>query len=70
MKVYISGPITGDPDYKKKFSEAAERLRKARASVVDPTGDDRKVIKMFALMKDGSFWPLHELEGMERSGND
>ena len=24
MKVYLAGKITGDPDYKKKFEEAAE----------------------------------------------
>lgn len=28
MKFYLAGPITGDPDYKKKFGAAAEIFRK------------------------------------------
>ncbi len=27
MKYYIAGPITGDPDYKRKFAAAAEIFR-------------------------------------------
>ncbi len=37
MKIYISGPITGNPDYKKQFSEVATKLRSEGHQVLDPT---------------------------------
>lgn len=35
--VYIAGKITGDPDYKAKFTAAREALEAAGFVVVDPT---------------------------------
>jgi hypothetical protein len=37
MKVYISGKITGDPDHKRKFDEAEEKLREMGHVVLNPT---------------------------------
>lgn len=36
MKVYISGKITGDDDYKEKFKKAEERLRSKGYAVMNP----------------------------------
>lgn len=36
MKVYISGKITGDPDYKAKFGKAASELRAAGHTPINP----------------------------------
>ena len=40
MKLYLSGKITGDPDYKKKFREARFQLEAAGYEVLDPTNFD------------------------------
>ena len=36
MILYLSGPITGVPDYKEKFDEAAEQLRGRGFTVLNP----------------------------------
>ena len=36
MRVYISGPISSDPDYAEKFAAAFERLEKAGYDPVNP----------------------------------
>lgn len=36
MKVYISGKITGDADYKKKFANAEEMARAVGFEVFNP----------------------------------
>lgn len=36
MKVYISGAITGNPDYKKQFAAAEEKLTAAGHCVMNP----------------------------------
>ena len=36
-KVYISGPITNDPNYKKKFTEVGAKLALLGLIPVDPT---------------------------------
>lgn len=36
MRIYISGPITGDPDYARKFSRAAEALRAKGLDYINP----------------------------------
>jgi hypothetical protein len=36
MKVYISGKITNNPNYKKQFEEAEKRLKKAGNIVMNP----------------------------------
>jgi len=36
MKVYISGPITGHPDYMERFSEAEEKLKEQGHEVINP----------------------------------
>lgn len=36
MRIYISGPITNDPDHEAKFNAAAERLRKAGHTPANP----------------------------------
>ena len=36
MKVYISGKITGDPEYREKFQSAKERLEKLDHIVLNP----------------------------------
>lgn len=36
IKVYLSGKITGDPDYRKKFAIATEKLQKAGYTVLNP----------------------------------
>lgn len=35
-KVYIAGPITGDPDYKQKFAAVEEKLRELGLEPVNP----------------------------------
>jgi hypothetical protein len=37
-KVYISGPISSDPDYKGKFAAVAEKLKELGLEPVSPTG--------------------------------
>lgn len=36
MKLYLAGKITGDPNYKAKFAEAARALRSTGHSVMNP----------------------------------
>ena len=36
-KMYISGPITGDPDFMEKFAEAEKHLKARGFEVVNPT---------------------------------
>ena len=36
MKVYIAGPITGHPDYKKEFRKAEQLLKEQGALVMNP----------------------------------
>ena len=36
MKIYIAGPITGVPDYEKKFAQVAERLTEQGHIVINP----------------------------------
>lgn len=36
MKIYISGKIAGDPDYKGKFARAAAQLERMGAAVINP----------------------------------
>ena len=36
MKIYISGKIAGDPDYKRKFARAAAQLERQGATVINP----------------------------------
>ena len=36
MRVYISGPITGVPDYMDKFAEAEKELKEKSYTVVNP----------------------------------
>lgn len=36
MKIYISGKIAGDPDYKGEFARAAAQLERLGATVIDP----------------------------------
>ena len=37
MKVYLAGKITGDPNYREKFAEAAKKLEE-RAGVTEKGG--------------------------------
>lgn len=38
MKVYLAGKITGDPNYREKFAEAAKKLEeRAGVTVISPT---------------------------------
>jgi len=37
MKIYIAGKITGDPDYYRKFQDAALKVRMAGHIVITPT---------------------------------
>lgn len=46
MKIYISGPITGNPDYKKQFADAATKLRKEGHQVLDPTVWSREGLEL------------------------
>ena len=36
MKIYISGEIAGDPNYKGKFARAAAQLERLGATVINP----------------------------------
>ena len=36
MKIYISGPITNNPDYEKQFAEAEEKLLSQGHLVINP----------------------------------
>lgn len=38
MIAYLSGPMRGKKDYKKAFNEAAEKLKKGGATVINPAG--------------------------------
>lgn len=40
MTIYISGKITGNPNYKEKFAEAAQELRAWGYSVINPATED------------------------------
>lgn len=35
-RIYLSGPITGAPDYKQRFQEAEEELKAAGYRVINP----------------------------------
>lgn len=37
QRIYISGPITGHPDYKEHFAQAADIVRKNGCHAVNPT---------------------------------
>lgn len=37
MKIYISGPITGTEDYRRRFAKAENALRAAGHEVINPT---------------------------------
>ena len=37
VKIYISGPISDDPDYKAKFAKAHQMLEQCGFEVLDPT---------------------------------
>lgn len=37
MKIYISGPITNNPNYREDFQAAAEMLKAKGHTVLDPT---------------------------------
>lgn len=44
MKVYLAGKITGDPNYREKFAEAAKKLEeRAGVTVISPAGGERMV---------------------------
>lgn len=36
MRIYISGPITKDPNYKTKFAKAAAKIERAGHKVINP----------------------------------
>lgn len=36
MRIYISGPVTSDPDYRKRFQEAEDKLRMQGHDAVNP----------------------------------
>lgn len=36
MIIYLAGKITGDPDYRRKFSAAAYRMRREGHTVINP----------------------------------
>lgn len=40
MKVYISGPITGNPNYKTEFGRIEDALKKRGYEVVNPAADE------------------------------
>lgn len=35
-KIYIAGPVTGDPDYIEKFNKAEEKLKGEGWTVINP----------------------------------
>lgn len=43
MKVYIAGPISGDPDYKAKFKDREMKLKSMGYLVVNPAVDGEKL---------------------------
>lgn len=44
MKIYIAGKITGDPKYRERFREEAERLEQAYCSYTGkPSGESWEV---------------------------
>ena len=63
MKIYISGPITGDATYLESFKKAAKYLRHLGNEVVDPTTIDPppKPIGNFQ-----SIWAYYMREGIKR----
>ena len=40
MKVYIAGKITGNPDYKKQFKAAEDKLKAYGHTVLNPVKDE------------------------------
>ncbi len=45
MKIYISGPITNDPDYMEHFNEAEERLKAKGYEVINPARSINDLMK-------------------------
>ena len=45
-KIYISGPITGDPDYVAHFKQHREKLENKGFQVLDPTVWTRENLKL------------------------
>lgn len=46
MRVYISGGITGIPDYKERFAEAEEKLKEEGYEVINPAKIDEALPKL------------------------
>lgn len=46
MKIYISGKIAGDPDYKGKFARAAAQLERLGATVINPATAPKGLTKL------------------------
>lgn len=42
-KIYISGPITGNPNYKEQFATISRRLEKDGHIVIDPSVETEKL---------------------------
>lgn len=75
MKIYISGPITGWPNYEERFESAEELLHQGGYDVINPadalaympksTSHEEYMAKSFELLKecDG----IYMLDGWEKS---
>ena len=48
-KIYIAGPVTGDPDYMEKFNKAEEKLKNEGWTVINP-------VKVNANLPDDTTW--------------
>lgn len=46
MNIYISGPITGNPNYKEQFAVVADKLRGEGHQVLDPTVWTKEGLKL------------------------
>lgn len=54
MKVYLAGKITGDPNYREKFAEAAKKLEeRAGVTVISPavTPEGLKKVDYIAMLE-------------------
>lgn len=70
MKIYIAGKITGNPNYKKQFAAAEERLKTQGNIVVNPVmpkGFNYKDYIFIGLMKLSMCDAIYMLNGWERS---
>lgn len=45
--IYLSGSITKDPEYEKKFAEATRYLRKKGYKILNPVNINRRMVKRF-----------------------